>query len=52
MEWIKLRIKSIMWNIRKKKKFNKNGKKKKESKKARIGYGASGTTSNVPTFKL
>ena len=33
VEWIKPTIKSMTWNIRKKKTFNKNSKKKKESKK-------------------
>ena len=30
---MKLRIKSMIWNIRKKKTFNQNSKKKKEFKK-------------------
>ena len=34
---MKLRIKSMIWNIRKKKAFNENGKKKKEFKKMKIG---------------
>ena len=33
VEWMKLRIKSMIWNIRKKKTFNQNSKKKKESPK-------------------
>ena len=49
---MKPRIKSMIWNIKKNKTFNQNSKKKKESKKVRIGERASGTTSNVPTFKL
>ena len=32
VEWMKPRIKSIMWNIRKQKTANQNNKKKKESK--------------------
>ena len=32
VEWIKPRIKSMIWNIRNKKAFNQNKKKKKESK--------------------
>ena len=35
VEWIKLRIKSIIWNRRKQRTTNQN-KKKKESKKMRI----------------
>ena len=38
----------MIWNIKKKKTFNqKNSKKKKESKKTRIGEEASETTSNI-----
>ena len=33
VERMKLRIKSVIWNIRKKKTFNQNSKKKKEFKK-------------------
>ena len=33
VEWMKARFKSIFWNIRKKKTFNQNRKKKKESNK-------------------
>ena len=33
---MKLRIKSMIWNIRKKKIFNQHSKKKKESRKTRI----------------
>ena len=33
---MKLRIKSMMWNIRKQKTTNQDNKKKKESKKMRI----------------
>ena len=33
VEWMKLRIKSMIWNIRKQKTTNQNNKKKKESKK-------------------
>ena len=35
-KWMKTRIKSMTWNIRKKKTTNQNSKKKKESKKIRI----------------
>ena len=48
---MKLRIKSIIWNIRKEKALNQNSKKKKESKKIRIGLETSGTSSNLPTSK-
>ena len=48
VEWMKSRIKSMIWNIRKKT-FNKNSRKKKEFKKTRIGLGTSGTTLNIPT---
>ena len=38
VEYIKLRVKPMIRNVRKKKKtFNQNSKKKKESKKLRIG---------------
>ena len=47
--WMNLRIKSMIWNIRKQKTPNQN-KKKKESRKIRIVSAASGTTSSVPTF--
>ena len=33
VEWMKLRVKSMIWNIRKKKTANQINKKKKESKK-------------------
>ena len=36
VEWMKLRIKSMSWDIRKQKTTNQNKKKKKESKKQRI----------------
>ena len=36
VEGMKLRFKSTIWNIRKKKAFHQNSKKKKELKKARI----------------
>ena len=36
VKWMKLRIKSVIWNIRKKTKPNQKSKKKKESKKIRI----------------
>ena len=35
MEWMKPRIKSTIWNTRKKKALNQNSKKKKEFKKKR-----------------
>ena len=35
VEWLKPRIKSMIWNIRKQKTTNKNNKIKKESKKIR-----------------
>ena len=48
---MKLRIKSMIWNIiRKQKTINQNKKKKKEYKKRRIVQAASGTTSTGPTF--
>ena len=47
---MKLRIKSMIWNIRKKKTFNQNRKEKNSKKKTRIGLRASGTTSKVPTL--
>ena len=37
MEGMKPRIKSTIWNTRKKKTFNQNSRKKKEFKKMRIG---------------
>ena len=46
---MKPRIKSMIWNISKQKTTNQN-KKKKESKKMRIVYAASGTTLRGPTF--
>ena len=33
VEWMKLRIKSMIWNIRKKKTFNQNRKEKNSKKK-------------------
>ena len=36
VEWMKLRINSMIWNIRNKKTIRQNNKKKKESKKMRI----------------
>ena len=33
MEWMKLRSKSMVWNVRKNKTFNEYRKKKKEFKK-------------------
>ena len=36
VEWMKPRIKSIIWNIRKQKTTNQNNNKKRESKKAKI----------------
>ena len=37
VEWVKLRVKSMTWNIRKQKTTNQNNKKKKESNKMRTG---------------
>ena len=34
VEWMKLRIKSVIWNIRKQKTTNQNSKNKKEYKKS------------------
>ena len=36
VEWMKLRIKSMIWNMREKKITNQNNKKKNEFKKVRI----------------
>ena len=36
VEWMKPRIKSMIWNIRKQKTTNQNKKKKRESKKMKI----------------
>ena len=36
VEWMKLRIKSAIWDVRKQKTRNQNSKKEKESKKVRI----------------
>ena len=36
VQWMKLRIKSMTWNIKKQNTTNQNNKKKKESKKMRI----------------
>ena len=47
VEGMKLRLKSMTWNIRTKKTFNQNSKKKKELKKKKKKYGASGTSPNV-----
>ena len=49
VEWMKLRIKSDL-KYKEAKTTNQNSKKKKASKKIRIVYAASGTTSSVPTF--
>ena len=35
-EWMRLRIKSMMWNIRKQKTSNQNKTKKREPKKMKI----------------
>ena len=37
VKWMKPRILSMIWNIRKQKTTNQNNKKKEESKKTRIG---------------
>ena len=47
---MKLRIKSMIWNIRKQKTINQNSKKKRESKKNKNSVGTSVTTSSVPAF--
>ena len=47
---MKLRIKKMIWNIKKQKTTNQNKKKKKESKKLRIVKAASATTSRGPAF--
>ena len=49
MEWMKPRIKSMIWNIRKQKTTNQNKKKKVPPPPIRIVQGASGTTSSDPT---
>ena len=36
VEWMKLRIKSMIWNMREKKITNQNNKKKNEFKKVRV----------------
>ena len=36
VEWMKLRIKSMIWNIKNQKNNQSNKKKKKESKKTRL----------------
>ena len=36
IEWMKPRIKSMIWNIRKEKTTNQNSKKKKKLKKTKI----------------
>ena len=36
VEWMKPRIKSMIWSIRKQKRTNQNNKKKKESRKIRV----------------
>ena len=50
---MKPRIKSIIWSIRKKNNIQSEQREEKIIKKTktRIGKAASGTTSNVPTFK-
>ena len=45
---MKPRIKSTIWNTRKKKAFDKNSRKKKELKKTRIASETSGISPNVP----
>ena len=49
VQLMKLRIKSMIWNVRKQKRTNQN-KRKKEFKKTSIVYAAFGTTSSTPTF--
>ena len=49
--WMKLRIKSMSWNIRKQKTTNQNNKKKEESKKKNEdSVAASETTSSILIF--
>ena len=48
-QYMKLRIKSIIWNIRKQKTTTQNKKKKKEPKKMRK-VKVFGTTSSDPTL--
>ena len=50
VEWMKPRIKSMIWNIKKQKTIMLNDKKKKEYKKMRIVLAACGTTLSNPTF--
>ena len=55
VQWMKPRIESMIWNIRKQKTTNQNNKKKKESKRTpqnKNTIAASGTTSEGPTFAL
>ena len=49
MEGMKPRIKSTIWNTRKEKSFNQNGRKNKKFLKMRMGLGTSRTTLKVPT---
>ena len=46
---MKPRIKSMTWNIGRKQHSIRTARRKKESKRMRIDYGASGTTLNIPT---
>ena len=47
---MKPRIKSMICNIKEQKAINENNKKKKECKKMKIVYAASGTTLRGATF--
>ena len=51
MEGVKLKIKSMIWDTRKKKAFSQNSRKEKEFRKTRIGLRTTGTFFNVPTSK-
>ena len=44
VEWMKLKIKSMIWNIRKQKTTNQNKKKKKDSNKMRVSRGPTFTS--------
>ena len=46
-----MKLKSMIWNRRKKQTFNQNRIKKQEFKKIRRGFRTSGTTFCPPTFK-
>ena len=52
MEWMKPKIKSMIWNIRKPKTTNQNNKKKKRIQNNEDSISASGTTSGTQTFTI